>query len=1072
MESQQDLIAIVEQASTLSERFANQFIPDTVIDSQLISSRWQTWCQSVAKGDLKKFAKRLVWDNVDSSAVSTLLGKVYFPESKQLPIWAEILQEVLHTDWETACINANHCLDAEKPIPFEELFLPFVYVARQKLISQITSSWELLSQSSQTSLERQLLVQLATLCASSLELEFSQFKALKLSTFTLCKKNINSNQHYQIFIQECKTNKLLPFFQKYSVLARLVGTAMNFWIEEKVEFLQRLASDLPIIQETFQENISQVVAIKANLSDAHNRGRSVIALTFNSGFKLIYKPRGLGLEAAYFQLLNWCNQQEILLPFKIVKVLDCATHGWMEYVEHLPCPDEEAAQRYYQRAGMTLCLLYLLQATDFHQENLIASSEHPVMVDLETLLSPEARDIDSNMEKMGGALYLATKQFSNSVLKTGLLPRWEFDSEGKAIDDSGLGGVEEQEVSVRFSKWQNINSDNMEVEYESGVMTTEANTVFLNGSILSPNDYVNQIVDGFQQMYQFLVQRREALLATDSPLAAYREQKVRFLFRNTQLYANVLEKAQQPKFLQHGVDYSIKLDVLSRAMLFVDDKPPVWSLLAVELEAMEQMDIPYFYASSTNDTLMSNSKLVAEEYFHQPSYDQMISRLQELSDADLAQQISIIRSSFYLRVARGISSVAATVDSTNLDLDVIIPLTQTELVEAAVKIAEELQRRAISAANGSTTWIGMDYNPEARRYQLQPVGYDLYDGVCGIAFFLAAVAKITGDVGFRGLALSALQDLRESLQDKGNPNFMKQGDIGAGVGNGSIIYTLVRISQFLNEPELLKLASLVASFITPERIASDRQFDLMSGAAGAILGLLSLYQASANQEILNQAVSCGYHLLINRTKSNSGFRAWANTEEKLATGLSHGAAGIAYALLRLYKITQEIVFKEAAEEAIAYERSLFVADVGNWVDEGETDMTSWCHGAPGIGLARLGGLSILDNPEIRQEIAVAINTTKNYGLPNLDHLCCGNFGRMEVLLVGACKLSLPELRDIVQKQAAWILARVNQVGNFYLFPEIESDIYNPAFFQGTAGIGYELLRLAHPELLPSVLLWD
>jgi lantibiotic modifying enzyme len=64
-------------------------------------------------------------------------------------------------------------------------------------------------------------------------------------------------------------------------------------------------------------------------------------------------------------------------------------------------------------------------------------------------------------------------------------------------------------------------------------------------------------------------------------------------------------------------------------------------------------------------------------------------------------------------------------------------------------------------------------------------------------------------------------------------------------------------------------------------------------------------------------------------------------------------------------------------------------------------MTSWCHGAPGIGLARLGSLPILDTAEIRQEIAVAINTTQQFGLHNIDHLCCGNFGRMEVLLVGA-----------------------------------------------------------------------
>jgi lantibiotic modifying enzyme len=120
----------------------------------------------------------------------------------------------------------------------------------------------------------------------------------------------------------------------------------------------------------------------------------------------------------------------------------------------------------------------------------------------------------------------------------------------------------------------------------------------------------------------------------------------------------------------------------------------------------------------------------------------------------------------------------------------------------------------------------------------------------------------------------------------------------------------------------------------------------------------------------------------------------------------------------------------------------------------------------------LGGLEILDTAEIRQEIAAALNTTQQFGLQNIDHLCCGNFGRMEVLLVGASKLSCPELQNIVEKQAAWLVARAKQIGAFYIFSELPGDVYNPGFFQGTAGIGYELLRLAYPESLPSVLLWE
>jgi lantibiotic modifying enzyme len=141
----------------------------------------------------------------------------------------------------------------------------------------------LLSEAVHISLERQLLLKLASLGVRALELEFSKFKAQKQSAdISLTQQqSVHSNVQYQTFIQDLKAEGLLSFFQKYSVLARLVATTIDFWVEEKAEFLQRLASDLPTIQQTFQEKTGDVVAIQFDLSDPHNRGRSVMAVTLS-----------------------------------------------------------------------------------------------------------------------------------------------------------------------------------------------------------------------------------------------------------------------------------------------------------------------------------------------------------------------------------------------------------------------------------------------------------------------------------------------------------------------------------------------------------------------------------------------------------------------------------------------------------------------------------------------------------------------------------------------------------------------------------------------------------------------
>jgi lantibiotic modifying enzyme len=128
--------------------------------------------------------------------------------------------------------------------------------------------------------------------------------------------------------------------------------------------------------------------------------------------------------------------------------------------------------------------------------------------------------------------------------------------------------------------------------------------------------------------------------------------------------------------------------------------------------------------------------------------------------------------------------------------------------------------------------------------------------------------------------------------------------------------------------------------------------------------------------------------------------------------------------------------------------------------------------AKNIGLGRLGGLSILETSEIHQDIEVALQTTQKYDLQGVDHLCCGNLGRCEVLLLAAQKLSRPELLTIAQQRAGWVVARAKQAGGYQLFPNLPNHVFSPDFFGGTAGIGYELLRLAYPEVLPSVLLWE
>jgi len=353
----------------------------------------------------------------------------------------------------------------------------------------------------------------------------------------------------------------------------------------------------------------------------------------------------------------------------------------------------------------------------------------------------------------------------------------------------------------------------------------------------------------------------------------------------------------------------------------------------------------------------------------------------------------------------------------------------------------------------------------------------LYGGLCGVALFLAAVEKVVGEPDFAAMARSALTTVvREAVRPGYAPVLFLPG-IGAGMGQSSVIYALVRASEFLGEEEWLQHARRFAEMLDAERITSDRKFDLLSGSAGAALALLALYQATRLPEVLAKAALCGEHLLQHRSASQHGPRAWKTCKEEMLTGFSHGAAGIAYALLKLYEATGESSFRKAAVEAEAYESSVFLPEVSNWPDfrqppaeDGYAHMTSWCHGAPGIALSRLAALPILDSPQVREDISHGLRATRLAGTPGLDIVCCGAMGLVDVFVVAAKELGDLVYLQEAQKMASSILRRSRPAGSYAL--GLKKAPCLAAFHSGMSGIGYEFLRLAAPGSLPSLLLWE
>ena len=90
----------------------------------------------------------------------------------------------------------------------------------------------------------------------------------------------------------------------------------------------------------------------------------MIRARFASGFSLIYKPRSLALDAHFQDLLVWLNERGLSPTCRTLGVLDRGDYGWTECVSRRSCTSAPAMERFFERQGAYLALLYALDATD------------------------------------------------------------------------------------------------------------------------------------------------------------------------------------------------------------------------------------------------------------------------------------------------------------------------------------------------------------------------------------------------------------------------------------------------------------------------------------------------------------------------------------------------------------------------------------------------------------------------------------------------------------------------------------------------------------------------------------
>ncbi len=1084
-----DLREIAGRASTIDERLAGGYVPvdpGAEQEHRVAVLRLEAWRHAAGDGNLNLLTVRLLNDGTDPCSVLPLLGRVRLADDQPLPVWARAFRWIEEAMQRSAQEQGLVDPDSDaKPIAFEELLWPVVLEAERRLEERLDGKLAaLFTDSARASLRRGLLNRLSRFIAPALFHEFSIFRHLELRPtygLPLWEHTSASRDIYDRFVADFRKAGARELFLSKPVVARMMGTVAAQWLDGTAELAERLGGDVSALADAFAggRRLGAAASIESDLSDPHRGGRTVAILGFASGLKLVYKPKDMHIDLAWAGFVRWLQELGAPIALKAPAVLAREGYGWAAHVEAQSGIDDEDAATFYARAGGLLAVLHLLQGTDFHSGNVIVSQRFPVPIDLETLLHPDLRRALTEVSTDPASM-AAMDLMRDSVLATHYLPHWLRLPDGRPVEIGGLAGP--PALDTEDAVFRNVNTNAMALgKAETGSDRAPSETESGGRTPLGRAQYAGVILEGFTAMYSFLMSRRDQLLGPAGLAAQFGGLRVRAVLGPTLAYALLQKRAAGYSHLSDGAQWSLHFDFLGRRNVLDELPEECRRILAAERRALANLDVPFVAAQTDAKWLAPCTGNRIEGCLPVTGLEQVLARVRGLSSENLRFQARLIQSALVSAEDDGWSQ-AGEIDwadpSPSIKGLTRTPDTAEAAIAAARRIGLLLDRIAVRAG-GSAVWVGtvpVDHEHAA----VSVAGPDLYSGTCGIALFVAALARATGERRFRELALAALGSVRQirSAADGGARAARLMG-IGGAAGIGSVIYGLVHIAAVLDEAALLEEAGQIALLVDQKLVATDHSYDVMYGAAGAILGLLALHRVTGDRAILERAALCGRHLLASEITDDKGNRGWRTVPgmECILTGFSHGAAGIALALLRLHNATGQAEFQQGAQDGIRYERRLFMREAGNWPDLRSSEPhveavlpCQWCHGAAGIGLARLGCQGLMDDDQVATEIDEALATTLKTAASPYDHLCCGNFGRLDFVLTAARRLQREDLFAIVEARASRLLERATVRGGFHW--RGGDDNLNPGFFRGISGIGYQLLRIADHGALPSVLLWE